>query len=240
MAVADTGLDEDHPAFEGRIAGIVARGRTGDASDPDGHGTRGTHVAGSVLGDGSASGGDIRNTAPEARLFFQSLLDANGELGGLPVDLGDLFKEAHRAGARIQNHSWGAKTSAAYTFNSIEVDEFAAERRNALLVISAGNEGRAAAPLNSAPGFVDWLSVGSPASSKNALTVGASRSDRTSGGLAALTYGAVWPSKFPDPPIVASEKVSDDVEALAAFSSRGPCDDRRIKPDVVAPGTDVA
>ena len=33
--------------------------------------------------------------------------------------------------------------------------------------------------------------------------------------------------------------MSGDPEALAAFSSRGPCDDRRIKPDLVAPGTDI-
>jgi iron(III) transport system substrate-binding protein len=33
--------------------------------------------------------------------------------------------------------------------------------------------------------------------------------------------------------------VSGDPKAMAAFSSRGPCDDRRIKPDVVAPGTDI-
>jgi len=48
-----------------------------------------------------------------------------------------------------------------------------------------------------------------------------------------------WPNKFPNPPI-ANEKVSGNPECLAAFSSRGPCDDRRIKPDVVAPGTDIA
>ena len=34
--------------------------------------------------------------------------------------------------------------------------------------------------------------------------------------------------------------MSGDPDSLAAFSSRGPCDDRRIKPDVVAPGTDIA
>jgi serine protease AprX len=153
--------------------------------------------------------------------------------------LGDLFEEVHRAGARIQNHSWGARTNAAYTSNSLEVDEFVGRHRDALLVISAGNEGQAADRQNSAPGFVDWLSVGSPASSKNALTAGASRSDRTSGGRASLTYGEVWPDEFPDPPI-SDEKISGDAEALAAFSSRGPCDDDHIKPDVVAPGTDIA
>ena len=237
VAVADTGLDNKHPDFAGRIVGLVARGRPPfNATDPHGHGT---HVAGSVLGDGSASGGLIRGTAPGAKLYFQSLLDAEGGLGGLPLDLNDLFQQAYRAGARIHNNSWGAATNSMYTTNSIEVDEFVAKRRDMLVVISAGNEGQAAVCLQSQPGFVDWLSIGSPASSKNALTVGASRSSRSSGGYAGLTYGQAWPGEFPDPPI-ANENISGNSEGLAAFSSRGPCDDRRIKPDVVAPGTDIA
>jgi len=237
VAVADTGLDDRHHDFQGRIVGIIARGRPPfDSSDPHGHGT---HVAGSVLGDGSASGGLIRGAAPKAKLLFQSLLDADGGLGGLPLDLNELFEEAYRFGARIHNNSWGAATNSMYTTSSIEVDEFVAKRRDMLVVISAGNEGQAAVCLNSQPGFVDWLSIGSPASSKNALTVGASRSSRTTDGYAALTYGTAWPGTFPDPPI-ANEATSGDSEGLAAFSSRGPCDDRRIKPDVVAPGTDIA
>ncbi len=235
VAVADTGLDDRHPDFKGRIMRVVARGRLFNGNDPHGHGT---HVAGSVLGDGAASGGLIRGTAPRARLFFQSLLDANGELGGLPLDLNELFEEAYRAGARIHNNSWGAATRSMYTSSSIEVDEFVSRRRDMLVVISAGNEGQAALRLNSQLGFVDWLSIGSPASSKNALTVGASRSSRTTGGYATLTWGEAWPESFPDAPI-AAERVSGNSEGLAAFSSRGPCDDHRIKPDVVAPGTDI-
>jgi serine protease AprX len=235
VAIADTGLDQKHPDFAGRIAGIVPLGRPNDASDPDGHGT---HVAGSVAGDGTASGGKIQGTAPKARIFFQSVMDANGDLGGLPVDLNDLFEEAYLKGARIHNNSWGAATPSMYTINSTEVDEFVAKRRDMLIVIAAGNEGMGARNANAAQGFVDWLSIGSPASCKNALTVGASRSDRTSGGYAALTWGQAWPNDFPFPPI-ANEKTSGDPESLAAFSSRGPCDDRRIKPDVVAPGTNI-
>jgi serine protease AprX len=236
VAVADTGLDEHHPDFQGRIVGIMARGRPNDVSDPHGHGT---HVAGSILGDGSASAGKLRGVAHEAKLFFQSLLDSSGGLGGLPLDLADLFDEAYQAGARIHNNSWGAATQSMYTFNSIEVDEYVAVHRDMLIVISAGNEGEAAHPAHTRPGFVDWLSIGSPASCKNGLTVGASRSDRTNGGYTKLTYGAAWPNDFPDPPI-ASQTVSGDAESLAAFSSRGPTDDRRIKPDVVGPGTDIA
>lgn len=235
VAVADTGIDDTHPDFAGRIVGKVALGRP-TSDDPHGHGT---HVAGSVLGDGSASGGQYKGVAHKAQLFFQSLLDAQGGLGGLPFDLGDLFEEAYVAGARVHNNSWGSATESKYTVSSTEVDDFVAKRRDMLIVISAGNEGTAAIARAAAPGFVDWLSIGSPASCKNALTVGASRSDRTSEGLSSMTYGEAWPAAYPNPPI-ASEKVSGDPQCLAAFSSRGPCDDRRIKPDVVAPGTDIA
>ena len=58
VAVADTGLDrgvDDQTMladFRGRVVNIHALGRPGDASDIDNHGT---HVAGSVLGDGANS-----------------------------------------------------------------------------------------------------------------------------------------------------------------------------------------
>jgi serine protease AprX len=235
VAVADTGLQEDHPDFAGRVIDVVALGRPNDASDPHGHGT---HVAGSVLADGSASDGTYAGVAPAATLYFQSLLDPRGGLGGLPVSLEDLFEPAYQAGARVHNNSWGAATASAYTVDSNDVDAYAAKRRDMLIVIAAGNEGTAADPFNSEPGFVDWLSIGSPASCKNALTVGAARNRRTTGGLSGRTYGDTWRQDFPKPPI-ADQRVSGDPECMAAFSSRGPCDDRRIKPDIVAPGTDI-
>ena len=236
VAVADTGIDDQHPDLQGRIVGKVARGRPNDTSDPEGHGT---HVAGSVLGDGNASNGQIKGVAPKAKLFFQSLLDGNGELGGLPLDLNELFDEAYKAGARIHNNSWGADRQSSYTIDSEEVDEYVNSHKDMLIVIAAGNAGISGAqPKKADPGFVDWLSIGSPASCKNALTVGASRSDRTDGPLSAVTWGTGWPSAFPLPPI-SNESVSGDPQCLAGFSSRGPCDDHRIKPDVVAPGTDI-
>ena len=235
VAVADTGIDETHPDFQGRIKGVAARGRPGDASDPDGHGT---HVAGSVLGDGSASQGAIRGTAPRAQLFFQSLLDKEGELGGLPFELGELFEEGYAAGARIHNNSWGAATESSYRITSNEVDEYVRRRPDMLIVIAAGNEGTALRPRNSKEGFVDWLTIGSPATCKNALTVGASRSSRAEGAYAPHTYGEIWGDEYPAAPI-ADAPVSGDPQGIGAFSSRGPCDEYRIKPDVVAPGTDI-
>lgn|SRR5919109_840195 len=236
IGVADTGIDKDHPDFNGAISGIVALGRPpGDASDFNGHGS---HVAGSIVGNGASSQGLIRGMAPEAKIFFQSLMDAQGRLGGLPLSLEELFEQAYQEGARIHNNSWGSATNSFYTINSMEVDEFVAKRRDMLVIISAGNEGRSDNARNVDKGYVDWLSIGSPASCKNSLTVGASRSSRTSGGLSRTKYADAFLG-FRNPPI-GEELVSGNPECMAAFSSRGPCDDYRIKPDLIAPGTDIA
>jgi serine protease AprX len=236
VGVADTGLDHTHPDFDGRIVAVVALGRPGDSSDPDGHGT---HVAGSVLGDGSASNQSLAGMAPRAQLYFQSVLDVNGGLGGLPDSLIDLFQPAYDAGVRVHNNSWGAYLQSRYDSMAIEVDEFVWDHPDFLPVIAAGNEGSCRPGFHAGAGFVDFPSLGSPATAKNGLTIGASRSSRTQHGLSTLAWSAAWPDDFAAPPIGA-QTISGDDQCLAGFSSRGPCEDMRIKPDVVAPGTDIA
>ncbi|MBB5956841.1 hypothetical protein FHS29_003434 [Saccharothrix tamanrassetensis] len=233
VGVADTGVDSRHPDLKSRLLKVVARGRPDDGSDPHGHGT---HVAGTLAGDGSASGGVFRGAAPGASVFFQSVMDGRGRLTGLPVDLNDLLAEAYDAGARIHNDSWGADADSVYRMSSLEIDEFVAEHPDMLVVVAAGNDGRAAAPRHVPRGFVDLFSVNAPATAKNALTVGASRSTRD---VPDLTWREWSPAAFPDGPI-GEERVGGNPESLAAFSSRGPCQEHdRIKPDLVAPGTCV-
>ena len=235
VGVADTGIDDSHPDFQNRIIEKISYGRPNDTTDPNGHGT---HVAGSILGNGFSSEGKIKGVAPKARLIFQSLLDAEGGIGGLPVDYGDLFEDAYQKGVRIHNNSWGADKKSVYNLGSLEVDNFMSKRRDMLIIISAGNDGTAVNVRNSKEGHVDWISIGAPGSSKNALTVGASRSSRKLWGFSQLTWSDFSENKFPTPPI-SDENVSGDSESIAAFSSRGPCDETRIKPDIVAPGTDI-
>jgi subtilisin family serine protease len=241
IGIADTGLDDGHPDFSGRIVGIRTLGRPGDHSDPEGHGT---HVAGCAAGDGRASNGEVRGAAPKAKLFFQSILDANGMLGGLPTDLSQLFDDAYRNGVRIHNNSWGAFGFAQYSATSRDTDRFVLTHPDMLIVIAAGNDSMAVprvkgAKTSAKPGFVDWPSMADPANAKNALTVGASRNNRCKGGYAALTWADAWIDRYPAPPI-GKQRISGDAECLAAFSARGPSDNTRIKPDVVAPGTDIA
>ena len=236
VGIADTGIDSAHPDLKKRIKETIALGRNDDASDPDGHGT---HVAGSVVGDGNASNGLIRGVAPKARIVFQSILDDNGNLGGLPTDYGDLFKQAYKKGARIHNNSWGADVESRYTAGSMEVDKFVSEHRDMLIVISAGNEGTASFQRTTPDGHIEWVSIGAPATAKNVLTVGASRSDRTEHGISKFNWNDFNNKQYPVNPI-AREMISGDSESLAAFSSRGPCEEARIKPDLVAPGTNIA
>ncbi len=221
----------------------------------------GTHVAASVLSDGDGTGVG-RGTAPAANLVFQAVEDYVNFKGicslqypdgyyllGLPTNIGDLFQQAYNAGARIHSNSWGSDAAGDYTEDSASADSFMWNNPDMLITFSAGNAGTDA----NSNGVVDADSIGSPATAKNVLTVGASENDRqgnwdcdtslsytdcaAQGGQNDIfTWGSAWPSDFPVNPI-ANDPSAGNQEQMAAFSSRGPTDDGRIKPDVVAPGS---
>lgn len=179
-------------------------------------------------------------------------------LTGLPADLRTLYQQAYAAGARIHANSWGSAQAGLYTINSVNTDDFIWTNRDMLITFSAGNEGID----TNADGIVDNDSIGAPATAKNVLTVGASENQRTdnypcdttlthqsrdayqpsttcsgmSGQNILGTYGVRWPADYPAPPL-STDPTAGNMEQMAAFSSRGPTDDGRIKPDVVAPGT---
>ena len=237
VAVCDTGFDKGstsnvHPAFTGRVNNLYDRGRPGKANDPHGHGT---HVAGSVLGDGQASGhGPVMGTAPSAELVVQSVLDGGGGLGGLPSDLRQLFAETYtNDAARVHTNSWGSTHSAGrYTSYASEVDAFVWEHRDQVICFAAGNPGRD----SNNNGMIDSGSIEAPGTAKNCITVGASENHRPDQSRRWST--GTWRYRYPVDPIF-SDLWADDPEGMAAFSGRGPTNDGRIKPDVVAPGTSI-
>ncbi len=176
-------------------------------------------------------------------------------LTGLPADLRNLYQQAYSAGARVHSNSWGSAVAGDYTLNSANTDDFVWTHRDMTITFSAGNAG---ADANN-NGVVDNDSIGAPATAKNVITVGASENQRADGfpcdtglgytstdayqsgqtctsmsGQNLLGTGTRW--GFTTAPLN-NDPTAGNQEQMASFSSRGPTDDGRIKPDVVAPGS---
>jgi hypothetical protein len=254
IGICDTGLDQGvtnpvslHDDFEdgaGTSRVTVIFDRLGDGSS-DVNSGHGTHVAGSVLGNGFLSGCTptdnsfpstcFAGTAPKAKLVFQAVEDnATGYLNGLPLDLNELFSQAEGAGADLHTNSWGSSTSGMYTSDSEDVDEYMWNNPDFLILFAAGNDGID----KDGDGVIDLYSTGSPGTAKNCITVGATEGNRPSGAGADYKWGEIWPNDYSASPIFA-DHLSDDPNGMVAFSSRGPTIDGRYKPDLVAPGSNI-
>lgn len=157
---------------------------------------------------------------PFTRLAYTKIFRDNYGPFDLSACGGNLIETMRRAyvnGARVASHSWGANVGGAYTtdaqaFDVItrDADPVTAGNQELFNVFAAGNAGSGA------------NTIGSPGTAKNVLTVGATENVREEG--------------VPDGCNLTASNSADD---LASFSSRGPTDDQRIKPDIVAPGMHI-
>ena len=122
-----------------------------------------------------------------------------------------LFGVLNTAGAKIQSMSWGGWKDV-YDSTTIQVDKYMYDNPDVLIIFAAGNNG------------TNSNTVGTPANCKNCLTVGAHLNDLKS----FESY--------------ASSDLIDQItiDSVASFSSKGPTNDDRIKPDILAPGWFVA
>ncbi|NOS71660.1 MAG: S8 family serine peptidase, partial [Verrucomicrobia bacterium] len=216
ISVADTGLDAGsaatmHPDLLSRTPAFFFYGALTDASDEHSHGT---HCAGIIAGNGAT--GEIDDNgflfglgvAPGAQIIAQRIFDGVGGYEA-PPSYETLTRDAKSAGADIGSNSWGDDTQGRYDISAMEFDGLVRDA-NAL---TPGDQPYILefSAGNAGPGE---QTIGSPAVGKNVIATGASENDRTD----LLIY-------------------SEGPETMADFSSRGPCEDGRIKPDVVAPGT---
>ena len=145
VAVVDSGIYA-HPDLAGRVVAAIdfttanPTVSTSPLGDPGGHGT---HVAGLVGGDGSASGGAFAGVAPGANLIDVRVIDGNGSSSVSTVLAGLQWVLANRAtyNIRVVNLSLGAAEQTSYTQSplsaAVEVLYFAGIN----VIVSAGNNG---------------------------------------------------------------------------------------------------
>lgn len=219
VAVADSGLDTGdadsiHQDLFGRVDAFFAYGGLEDASDEHSHGT---HCAGIIGGNASIGTTDEDGflwglgVAPKSHLVGQRIFDGAGDYFP-PATFEQMTRDAVRSGAYVGSNSWGDDSQGRYDLSAAEFDALVRDA-------DASTPGEQQYVLefsagNSGPGA---QTIGTPAVAKNVIATGACQNDRFN--LALYAEGR---------------------EVMADFSSRGPAEDGRIKPDITAPGTWIA
>lgn len=178
--------------------------------------------------------------APIAVLDLQnSALHASDSIVPPPNIADHVLDVAHRClGASILSFSWAADTKGAYTYLERAVDYYTWHNPDLLVVAAAGNNGASGAQ-----------SVGSPASAKNTVSVGALMASRAffeaaHGNQDYATLETFWkqdmvyvePPEYTDRHDAESRVYDDEVRGAMSWSSRGNTRDGRTKPDLAAAG----
>ncbi|SES35080.1 S8 family serine peptidase [Salipaludibacillus aurantiacus] len=155
VAIIDTGVDYTHPDLAHAFGDYKGYDFVDNNDDPqEGEGQyHGTHVAGTV-----AANGNIKGVAPDASLLGYRVL---GPQGGTTADVVAGIELAVKDGADVMNLSLGNTVNDPDWATSIALDWAMAE--GVVAVTSNGNSG----PNN-------WT-VGSPGTSRDAISVGATQ-----------------------------------------------------------------
>jgi hypothetical protein len=205
------------------------------AYDPFGHGTLNASIIGGYNTGTTTASLDALGfqyglgVAPQVRLGISRIFNDQNEFVD-NLSFHQLLNSAYNDGARISNNSWGLcdsdlgfcniYNSDARTFDALvrDIDPHGPGYQQMVVIFSAGNSGLDLAQ-----------SVSMPGTAKNVITVGASEGFRpTDANGAPLRDGCN-----------VGNTLADNVQDVVDFSSRGPTQDGRAKPDLVAPGTHI-
>lgn len=158
VAVLDTGVDYDHPDLKGKvIKGPDYIDKDFEPKDQHGHGT---HVAGIVAAQLNNAEG-ITGLAPQVRILAVRVLDEQGSGSLFTIAKGIAY--AANNGAKVINLSLGSPPGGGVMRTLANFMAGYAERKGALIVAAAGNDGGA---------------IGYPAAASKFLCVGASNQQK--------------------------------------------------------------
>jgi serine protease AprX len=140
--------------------------------DDNGHGS---HVAGTIAGNGYDSGGQKAGIAPDASIVSLKVLDANGRgtIGNIIGALDWVAKNAATYNIRIVSLSVGAAVRESFWTDPLTLAVRALTDRGIIVVAAAGNLG------SNANGQPQYGGITAPGNAPWTLTVGASSTEGT-------------------------------------------------------------
>jgi serine protease AprX len=146
VAVLDTGISQV-PDLGDRVLARVDLTPEQDGFDRYGHGT---HMAGIIAGDGSASGGEWKGVAPEANLVSVKVAGADGstDVSVVIAGLQWVLENKSRYGIRVLNLAFGTDSQQSYRLDPLN---YAVEQvwfGGIFVVASAGNRGPDGGTIN--------------------------------------------------------------------------------------------
>jgi serine protease AprX len=141
VAILDSGINKNHPDFTARVAAEVKfNSTTAGATDNYGHGT---HVAGIIGSNGSASGGAYAGIAPRVKLVNVKVTDDNGMAYSSDVVAGMQWILNNRTAYNIKvvNISMNSAVSQSYHVDPLCAAAEILWFNKIVVVVSAGNNG---------------------------------------------------------------------------------------------------
>lgn len=250
--VADSGIDNGTtapghfglyelgvPASSSRVAYVKLQGTLnpgGTLEGCDGHGNLNAHIignydayTGSQHQDSSGYSYGV-GVCPFVKLGSSVIFDNSSANNDFTFpDYPTLSSDAYNSGARISSDSWGSDVGGDYdadaqTFDGLvrDADPNTPGNQEMTFVFAAGNAGPCTPSKTKG--------IDSPGSAKNVITVGASENVRSLA-TADNPSGSDACSE--------SDASANSANDMSCSSSRGPCNDQRMKPDLVAPGIHI-
>jgi serine protease AprX len=159
VAVLDSGVAQD-PDLGNRVVASVSFAGQRDPNRPDGGG-HGSHIAGTIAGDGTRSNRQFVGIAPHANIVDVQVLNSNGNGRASSILRGLEWVLAHQAqfNIRVVNLSFGAIPQGSYRTDPLAAGVEVAIKRGMVVVAAAGNGGPGAVESPAIDPYV--ISVGS-------------------------------------------------------------------------------